>query len=89
MGNLFGDQLDMKGKEQLLKKLAVVSQNHLVNIVRLLAMVQNRDEPVRTYMARLKGAAGVCSLIVQYSCDPCMVVSYADRELLHCLVNGL
>ena len=50
MGNLFGDQLDMKGKEQLLKKLAVVSQNHLVNIVRLLAMVQNRDEPVRTYI---------------------------------------
>ena len=50
VGNLFGDQLDMKGKEQLLKKLAVVSQNHLVNIVRLLAMVQNRDEPVRTYI---------------------------------------
>ena len=50
MGNLFGDQLDVKGKEQLLKKLAVVSQNHLVNIVRLLAMVQNRDEPVRTYI---------------------------------------
>ena len=41
VGNLFGDQLDMKGKEQLLKKLALVSQNHLVNIVRLLAMVQD------------------------------------------------
>ena len=41
VGNLFGDQLDMKGKEQLLKRLAVVSQNHLVNIVRLLAMVQD------------------------------------------------
>ena len=74
VGNLFGDQLDMKGKEQLLKRLAVVSQNHLVNIVRLLVMVQ---------------AAGVCSLTVQCSCDPGTVVSYADRELLHCLVNGL
>ena len=40
-------------------------------------------------MARLKGAAGVCSLTVQCSCDPRTVVSYADRELLHCLVNGL
>ena len=67
----------------------MVSQNHLVNIVRLRAMTQDRDEPVRTYMARLKGAAGVCSLTVRCSCAPSTVVSYADKELLHCLINGL
>ena len=92
LGNLFGDQLEVKDETQLLeemKRLAVVSQNHLVNIVRLRAMTQDRDEPVRTYMARLKGAAGVCSLTVKCSCDPSTVVSYADKELLHCLINGL
>ena len=52
-------------------------------------MTQDRDEPVRTYMARLKGAAGVCSLTVKCSCEQSTVVSYADKELLHCLVNGL
>ena len=40
-------------------------------------------------MARLKGAAGDCSLTVQCSSDLRTVVSYADRELLYCLVNGL
>ena len=40
-------------------------------------------------MARLKGAAGVCRLTVQCFCEPRTVVAYADRELLHCLVNGL
>ena len=72
-----------------MRKLSIVSQNHLVNIVRLRAMVQDRDEPVRTYLARLKGAAGVCSLTVKCSCDPSTVVSYSDKEILHCLVNGL
>ena len=57
----------MKTEEQLLiemRRLAVLSQNHLVNIVRLRAMVQDRDEPIGTYLARLKGAAGVCNLTV-------------------------
>ena len=40
-------------------------------------------------MAWFKGAAGVCRLTVQCSCEPRTVVAYADRELLHCLVNGL
>ena len=92
LGNLFGDQLDVKTEEQLLmemRRLAVLSQNHLVNIVRLRAMVQDRDEPIRTYLARLKGAAGVCNLTVRCSCDPSTAVSYSDKELLHCMVNGL
>ena len=92
LGNLFGDTLEEMNESQLLqemRKLAIVSQNHLVNIVRLRAMVQDRDEPVRTYLARLKGAAGVCKLTVKCSCDPNTVVSYSDKEILHCLVNGL
>jgi len=92
LGNLFGEQLDIKEENELLqemRRLAVETQNHLVNIVRMRAMVQDRDEPVRTYLPRLKGGAGVCNLTVNCSCDPSTVVSYSDRELLHCLVNGL
>ena len=33
--------------------------------------------------------AAVCKLTLQCSCDPQTTVSFADREILHCLVKGL
>ena len=92
LNNLHGDQLDTKTEEQLMaemKTLAIVAQNHLVNIVRLRSLVQDRDEPIRSYLARLKGVAAVCKLTLQCSCDPQTTVSFAHREILHCLVKGL
>ena len=92
LNNLHGDQLDTKSEEQLLSEmrtLAIVAQNHLVNIVRVRSLVQDRDEPIRSYLARLKGVAAVCKLTLQCSCDPPTTVSYADKEILHCLVKGL
>ena len=92
LNNLHGEQLDAKTEVQLLaemKTLAIVAQNHLVNIVRVRSMVQDRDEPIRSYLARLKGVAAVCKLTLQCSCDPPTTVSYADKEILHCLVKGL
>ena len=89
LGNLFGDKLDKMDEAQLIaemQKLAVVSQNNLVNIVRLRALVQDRDEPVRSFVARLKGTAGVCKLTVWCPCDP--GADDADKEILYCLVNG-
>ena len=47
-------QLDAKTKEQLLaeiKTLAIVAQIHLVNIVRVRSLVQDRDEPIRAYIS--------------------------------------
>ena len=90
--NLYGSELDNKTEEQLLtmmRQLAVVAQNHLVNMMRLRALVQDSDESVRSYLARLKGAASVCKLTVMCTCDPSTSVSYADKEILHCLLNGL
>ena len=90
--NLYGSELDNKTEVQLLtmmRELAVVAQNHLVNIMRLRALVQDSDESVRSYLARLKGASGVCKLTVMCTCDPSTSVSYADKEILHCLLNGL
>ena len=92
LGNLYGEQLDTKTEEQLLgdmRRLAVVAQNNLVNIVRLRSQVQDRDEPIRSYLARLKGIAAVCKLTLLCSCDPQTSVSYADKEILHCIVKGL
>ena len=92
LNNLHGDQLDAKTEEQILaemKTLAIVAQNHLVNIVRVRSLVQDRDETIRSYLARLKGVAAVCKLTLQCACDPPTTVSYADKEILHCLVKGL
>ena len=72
-----------------MRTLAIVAQNHLVNIMRLRSMVLDRDEPVGSYLVRLKGVAAVCKLTLQCSCEPQTTVSYADKEILHCLVKGL
>ena len=69
--------------------MTIVAQNHLVNIVRVRSLVQDREEPIRSYLARLKGVAAVCKLTLQCNCDPPTIVSYADKEILHCLVKGL
>ena len=57
----------------------MVAQNNLVNIVRLRlrSLVQDRDEPIRSYLARLKGvsASAVCKLTLQCSCNPSTSVS--------------
>ena len=50
LNNLHGDQLDAKTEEQLLaemRTLAIVAQNHLVNIVRVRSLVQDRDRILR------------------------------------------
>ena len=92
MENLYGEQLDTKTESELLAKmhqLAVVAQNHLVNVVRLRSLMQDSDESVRSYLARLKGAANVCNLTVSCTCPTSSTVSFADQEILHCLVKGL
>ena len=92
LDNFHGAQLDQKNEADLMaemRKLAVVAQNNLVNIMRLRSMIQDRDEPVKSFMARLKGVAEVCKLTVRCPCDPGVQVSYADKEIYHCLVKGL
>ena len=90
--NMFGAQLDQKSEAELMadmRRLAVVAQNNLVNIVRLRSLEQDRDESGRSFLARLKGLGAVCKLSVECSCVPSTSVSYADKEILHCFVKGL
>ena len=44
---------------------------------------------IRSYVARFKGAAMVRKLTMNCSCMPSTSVSFADKEILHCLVKGL
>ena len=78
LGNLFGNQLDTKTEEHLLsemRRLAVIAQNNFLNIVRHRSMVHNRDELIRSHLARPKGISAVCKVTLPYSCNPSTSVS--------------
>ena len=50
-----------------IEKLAVLSQNNLVKVFHLLALSQDREEPVRAFYTRLKANASVCELSIPYT----------------------
>merc|ERR1712030_248892 len=65
-------------------------ENHLVKVVHLLALAQDREEPVRAFYARLKASASVCELSVPCTATACTEkVSYSDKMILHALVRGI
>ena len=68
----------------------MIPQNNLVHVVKLLALNQDRDEPVRSFLARLKGCASTCKLTVKCTSVGCDEdVSYSENVILHALVKGL
>ena len=67
LSRILGNRLDTITETDLLKEietLAVEKQSNLVNMVGLLSAVQDRDEPVRQFVARLRGLAAVCELTI-------------------------
>ena len=91
--NCLGSRLESLTEQQMLdeiEKLAVLAQNNLVNVVHLLALSQDREEPVRAFYESLNANASVCELSV-----PCTAtafdkkVSYSDKMILHALVRGI
>ena len=72
--NCLGTKLENLTEQQLMdeiQKTAVLAQNNLVKIVQLLALFQEREEPIRTFFARLKAAASACELSVQCTAVAC------------------
>ena len=69
------------------KTAAVEMQSDMLNEVRLMEAKQERNEPVRRFLARLKGLAGICQLKVKCACNE--TPSYADRIIHTTLVKGL
>ena len=77
-----GSSINSITEAQILKEikgLAVVSSSNAVNMVKLLKLMQEKDETVRSYLARIKGAAAVCTLTEDCTKEHCdEKVSYAE-----------
>ena len=71
-----------------IKKLAIREENTMVARVTLHNMRQDRDEPVRAFVARLRGQASVCKFAQQCSrCDA--DVDYTESIIKDVLCRGL
>ena len=76
---------------QRIKKHAVHTENVIIARVTHQQMKQDRDEPVRNFVARLKGQGGICSYNIEHECQ-CKKksnVSYADEMVRNILASGL
>ena len=86
-----GGTLTGMAEEEVLKamkSLAVREENAMVARVALHNMRQDRDEPVRSYVARLKGQAGICKFTQK--CTNCDAnVNYTDAMVKDVLCRGL
>ena len=65
-------------------------QSDLLNKVKLMEAKQERDEPVRTFVARLRGLVNIRILYTQCTGGDCtQMVSHAEPTILLALVKGL
>ena len=88
-----GTKLDTATEAELLleiEKLCVIPQNNLVNVVKLLVLTQDRDEPIRSFLVQLKGCASICKLTVTCTSVGCDEdVSHSEKVILYALLKGL
>ena len=86
-----GGTLTGKTEDEVLaaiKTLAVREENVMVARVTLHNMKQDRDEPIRSFGARLRGQAGVCRFTQR--CTNCNAdVDYAEAIIQDVLCRGL
>ena len=91
--NTLGTSLQMKMEEELISEmrgLAVPHHSNLVSIVALRSATQERGERIRSYVARLRGLAGVSKLSLICTSLVCNeMVSFAEIEILNTMVKGL
>ncbi|XP_066910175.1 uncharacterized protein [Clytia hemisphaerica] len=87
---LSGGTLTTKTQAEVLaaiKSLAVREENTMVARVTLNEMKQDRDEPIRSFAARIKGQAGICKYILTCQCE--REINYSDHILRDVVVQGL
>jgi hypothetical protein len=71
-----------------IKTLAVRQENVMVARVQLQQMMQDRDEPVRAYAARVRGHASIC--LFTAGCTQCNTeVDYSDIMVRDSIIRGL
>ena len=69
---------------EMMKKLGVRKRNILLNKVAFLDMKQEQGQPVKLFVAKLRGQAAVCDFTL-----PTGVTDYSEQMILHQLVRGL
>ncbi len=69
---------------EVMKRMAVKKQNLLLNVVTFLGMAQDREEPAKHFVARLRGQATVCNFIL-----PTGETNYMEHMIKHQLVRGI
>ena len=85
-GNLTSSSEDTVLKN--IKTLAVRQESTMVARFQLQQMMQDRDEPVRAYAARIRGQAGVCQYTTE--CGSCkQQVDYSDEMVRDTIIHGL
>ena len=74
-----------------IKKVAVHVQNIIVARVTLHQIKQDRDEPIRSVAAKLKGQASICNYTIKHKCQCSLEseINYADEIVKDVLVSGL
>ena len=68
---------------EMMKKLGVRKRNILLNKVAFLDMRQEQGQPVKLFVAKLRGQAAVCDFTL-----PTGVTDYSEQMILHQLVRG-
>ena len=95
---LYKDKGDLsKENEQTvlaaIKSIVVISENLAVSQKNLLEAKQDRDEPIRTFAARLRGLASMCELTCEIACASAPggkhKFSYADELLRYVIISGV
>ena len=72
----------------IIKKFAVREENITISRVSLHDMEQDREEPIRSYYARLKGHANTCNFTIP--CSSCQnKVNYSNEIIRDVLIKGI
>ena len=73
-----------------IEKAAVVKQSDLLDKVKLMKAKQDCDEPIKTFLARLRGLANIRNLSTECPSETCTeTVSYVNAKILLALVKSL
>ena len=71
-----------------MKELAVVTVHKSVHLMNLYKMVQQPEEGIRAFHARLTGTAEMCGMSVK--CNTCQVdISYRDEVVKQIIIHGM
>ena len=74
---------------EYIRTLAVCPENTMIARFKLQQLHQDRDEPIRSFLSRLKGQASVCKYLKKCPCQPPQDVDYSTEIIRDALIKGI